>query len=404
MKILHTADWHLGDRLNHIDRTADLRRAVERVADYCVQRDVDVLLVAGDLFSERCRADGLRDSIEHLNRVFRPFLERGGTIVAITGNHDNETFCRTLVHAMALATPGPGAAGALLPGGRFYLAAEPTFLRLQDRAGTAVQFVLMPYPTDHRYLDESSQNYTTLEEKHRALQAAFTQKLVQMQQHPAFDARLPSVLAAHVHVRGSALPTLFRITEHEDILVQASDLPGPWSYVALGHIHQPQHLKGLPHVRYSGSIERLDMGERRDVKGVTLLEVGPGGLCGPAEHLPLEATEFVDLTLADARQDLARLREEFPRGSDGLVRLQVHFRAGDDLNAVLRELRTLFPRFYQIQWVDASAPANPGEAPAPGQRSVRETVLDYLGGQLAEHGERAAVLQLAEQLLLEEGA
>ena len=52
MRILHTADWHLGDRLGRQDRTDDLRRAVERVAGYCNSEKVDVLLVAGDLFSE----------------------------------------------------------------------------------------------------------------------------------------------------------------------------------------------------------------------------------------------------------------------------------------------------------------------------------------------------------------
>src|SRR5690349_10805469 len=57
MKILHTADWHLGDRLGRIDRTEDLRRAVERVARYCGEHQVDVLLVAGDLFSELARPD-----------------------------------------------------------------------------------------------------------------------------------------------------------------------------------------------------------------------------------------------------------------------------------------------------------------------------------------------------------
>ena len=51
MRILHTADWHLGDRLGRIDRTADLRTAVERVAAHCQEHRVDVLLVAGDLFS-----------------------------------------------------------------------------------------------------------------------------------------------------------------------------------------------------------------------------------------------------------------------------------------------------------------------------------------------------------------
>ena len=70
MRILHTADWHLGDRLGRIDRTDDLRKAVERVADYCRAESVDVLLVAGDLFSELARPDGLREAIEHLQEVF----------------------------------------------------------------------------------------------------------------------------------------------------------------------------------------------------------------------------------------------------------------------------------------------------------------------------------------------
>src|SRR5207302_7411208 len=96
MRILHTADWHLGDRLGRIDRTDDLRRAVERVADYCVRRSVDVLLVAGDLFSELARPDTLREAIRHVQETFRGFLCEGGTIVTLTGNHDNENFCQTL--------------------------------------------------------------------------------------------------------------------------------------------------------------------------------------------------------------------------------------------------------------------------------------------------------------------
>ena len=86
MRILHTADWHLGDRLGRIDRTADLRRAVERIAAYCAEHAVEVLLVAGDMFSEMARPDSLRASIEHLQQTFQPFLLTGGTILALTGN------------------------------------------------------------------------------------------------------------------------------------------------------------------------------------------------------------------------------------------------------------------------------------------------------------------------------
>ena len=153
MRILHTADWHLADRLGRIDRTADLRRAVERVADYCRQEKVDVLLVAGDLFSELAGADALRDSIRHLQEVFHDFLLQGGTILTLTGNHDKENFCQTLRHAMHLAAPVSDKNGDVVQPGRLYLATGPSLLRLGDRAtGGQVQFVLMPYPTPARYL------------------------------------------------------------------------------------------------------------------------------------------------------------------------------------------------------------------------------------------------------------
>src|SRR5262245_57129683 len=103
MRILHTADWHLADRLGRIDRTDDLRRAVERVAAYCAGESVDLLLVAGDLFSELAGPEALRESIRHLQDVFGAFLREGGSILAMTGNHDKENFCQTLRHAMNLA-------------------------------------------------------------------------------------------------------------------------------------------------------------------------------------------------------------------------------------------------------------------------------------------------------------
>jgi DNA repair protein SbcD/Mre11 len=105
MRILHTADWHLNDRLGRIDRTDDLRKAVERVAVHCREQKADVLLVAGDLFSELARPDALRETIRHWQDVFADFLAGGGTILTITGNHDNENFCQTLRHAMTPHRP-----------------------------------------------------------------------------------------------------------------------------------------------------------------------------------------------------------------------------------------------------------------------------------------------------------
>jgi exonuclease SbcD len=407
MNILHTADWHLGDRLGRIDRTEDLRRAVERVAGYCGEHQVDVLLIAGDLFSELARADSLRASIEHLQAVFESFLLNGGTILAVTGNHDNENFCQTLCLVMTLAAPTAGKDGDLRPPGRLYLTSSPTFLRLADRQGQEVQFILMPYPTPTRYLrEEETQRYGSLEEKNQRLHEAYARKLVLVQQDPRFNPSVPSVLAAHIHVQGATLPNLFRMSEQESIVFTENDLPAGMAYVALGHIHQPQALLGLPHVRYSGSIERLDLGERRDNKGVVLLEIGPEGRRGEPVVLPLDATPIYSVELCTPlKQQIQQLRTQFPNAGRDLVHIQFTYTAGvDNLEETLRELEEIFPRWYSRDWIEAGT-LGPGltAGEANPVRSFEDTVRDYLRQELINYpdADREAVLTRAEALIKE---
>ena len=407
MKILHTADWHLGDRLGRIDRTDDLRRAVERVAVYCKQERVDVLLVAGDLFSELARPDSLRETIRHWQDVFREFLETGGTILTLTGNHDNENFCQTLVHAMTLAAPTVGRAGEVIPPGRLYLAAEPTFVRLQDRlGGHDVQFVLMPYPTPSKLLKgEGGMKYGSPDEKNRMLVTAWADSLRAIRAHPLYDQKAPAVLSAHVHVHGSAIgPSLFRLTEQEDVVVEGSELPQQFDYVALGHIHKPQTL-GAPHVRYSGSIERMDLGEQTDQKGVVLIEIGPDGRDGEPVVLPMPATPIYEVNIRKPAEDLPRLRHEFPDAKTDLVNLHISYTAGvDQLEDVLKELDGIFPRWYARDWQESGA-LGPSLALLDGLRSkgFGETVREYLQQELIQHGEdeRQAILTIADELLKE---
>ena len=312
MRILHTADWHLADRLGRIDRTDDLRRSVERVGEYCRQERIDVLLVAGDLFSELAGSEALRDTIRHLQEVFAGFLREGGTILTLTGNHDKENFCQTLRHAMSLAAPANDEPGALIPPGRLYLATAPTLLRIMDSpSSTPVQFLLMPYPTPTRYLeDEVSQKYQGLDEKNRHLMRAFTAKLHQLHDSEHFNPDLPAILSAHIAVRGSELPTLFRLSDQEDVVFSDEDLPTGFAYVALGHIHKPQCLGGQSHVRYSGSIERLDLGESDDEKSVVVFDIGPEGLQGEPRTLPLEATPIYEIDIRSPGEEIPRLKHK----------------------------------------------------------------------------------------------
>lgn len=404
MRILHTADWHLNDRLGRIDRTDDLRAAVERVAVHCREQKVDVLLVAGDLFSELARPDALRESIRHWQEVFAEFLDRGGTILTLTGNHDNENFCQTLRHAMALAAPSADRLGEVVPHGRLYLASEPTFLRLPDKAGGDVQFMLMPYPTPTRYLrGEAGQKYANPEEKTRLLVTAFENTIQQLRTHTKYRSGGPNVLAAHANVFGAVVgESLFRITPQEDVVVSGEKFADQFDYVALGHIHKEQFL-GHEHIRYSGSIEKMDLGEARDQKSVTLFDLGPNGLAGDVALLPMPSTPVYEVSVTDPTADLPRLKEEYAGAERDLVNLHIRYTAGEhNLEEVLRELEAVFPRWYARDWQETGK-IGPTLVVGEADRSkgFADTVRDYLTQELTNHddAEKEALLKLANELI-----
>src|SRR5690349_19169731 len=119
MRILHTSDWHLSDRLGRVDRQPDIVARLKELAGYLDEHQVDVLLMTGDFFSQYSRTDAVRRALGDVNETFKPFLMRGGTIVAIAGNHDAEGLFNLLRHTLDLAAPlDPGAPrGQARPGG-----------------------------------------------------------------------------------------------------------------------------------------------------------------------------------------------------------------------------------------------------------------------------------------------
>ncbi len=167
MKIVHTADWHLCDRLGRLNRTADLRERVERVAAYCEAHKADVLAIAGDLFYEDARHDEMAAALNHVNSVFCPFFARGGTILAVTGNHDQDARIDLVRAGMSLVTMPTAAGGELTPG-RMYLLNRCFYGSIRAAAGDRVQFVLVPFPFAHRY--DLPPGFRTREELNTQLQ------------------------------------------------------------------------------------------------------------------------------------------------------------------------------------------------------------------------------------------
>lgn len=384
--------------MGRIDRTGDVRAAVDRVAGIVEAEHADVLLVAGDLFSELARPDTLRDAVAHWNTTFGPFMARGGTVLAITGNHDNETFCHTLRHAMALAAPLPPP-GTLAPTGRFYLATEPSRIRLQAPGDAqAVSFVLMPFPTVTRYPGAADQPSG---EKHQTLSALFTRTMADLR--AACPQNDPAVLVAHITVRGANLNGgLFRSSTATDVAIDGATVWDTFTYAALGHIHKPQAVGGRDHVRYSGSIERMDLGEHHDSKCVVAGEIRAEGLAGPPREIPIPSTRVYEVNVQDLATDLPEL-ELSAKDPHDLVKLQICYdSAKETLDDVLKTLERLYPRWYAREWRNMKDIGATGVKDAVDPtKSFEETVLTYFERELLfeTDAEKAAVVKAIQELL-----
>jgi exonuclease SbcD len=382
VRIIHTADWHLCNRLGRIDRTHDLRRRVEKVAALCEVHAADVLIIAGDIFSEYADQDDIHQSFNHLQDVFAPFFKRGGTILAVTGNHDRDAKINMVRSGMSLASPFARSADGRLAGGRMYLNNGRGFARLADRDGQAVQFVFVPYPFPSRY-NMADAEILAKEQLHNRLHgevAHWLQKAIFEKE--GFNSALHTVLIGHLHIRGGQVHSLYKLTEADDVLFDFADLNPNWAYVALGHIHKPQAVNGERHVRYPGSLDALDHTEVGEgyTHGVILFDIGPKGLVADPQFLEIPHTPFHNITLTNLDEELPALAEKYPGREDAIVRVQIvphgHTISRDEAS---RHLRKLFPRLHQLDWL---RPDRPDSEPSAGgvshRASLEETVRSYV--------------------------
>ena len=86
MRILHTSDWHLGRQFHNVSLIDEQRKALEEIIEYIMHHDVDVLVIAGDIYD---RSVPPTSAVELMNNfVNRVCGELNLPVIMIPGNHD----------------------------------------------------------------------------------------------------------------------------------------------------------------------------------------------------------------------------------------------------------------------------------------------------------------------------
>ncbi len=328
IKFIHTADIHFGmENYGKIDaktgihtRLLDFEKALNSCIDVAIKENVDFFLFAGDAYKTH---NPSQTQQKLLFKCFLRLYSAGIPIVIVIGNHDHPL---SFGKAHALDMLGE------IPLEGFHVFSKPGSIVLNTKNGP-ITIVGVPWPTRNsiaiadRHLDKSNSQLTEYISKAVAhIISDYAQKI---------DQTIPAVLASHITVNtGIFSGSEKRAIYGNDPMLMPSQLAiKPFDYVALGHLHRHQNLNesGYPAVVYSGSIERIDFGERKEDKGFCLVTI-PEKHKATYEFIPVPTRPFIqiEVTLISGIPQTEQIIDAIKKHTltDAIVKIIYHVPAG----------------------------------------------------------------------------
>jgi exonuclease SbcD len=384
MRILHTADWHVGRLLRGRSRADEHAAVLAEIAGVAAAETVDLVIVAGDLF------DTAAPSPESERIVYQALLDLAGTgasVVVIAGNHDSDRRLQAVAPLLDLG----------------HVITRPVFARpdaggvvtVTSRDGSETALVAtLPFLSQRHVIRADdlmgqSQTESNLQyaERVRRLLAGLTD---------GFGASTVNIVAAHCTMAGAS-PTGSERAAHTvfEYAIDATAIPATATYTALGHLHRQQQVAGPSPAWYCGSPLMLDFGETGDTKGVLVVDAAPGK---PAKVRPVPLTAGRRLRLLVG--SLLELRAQAGDTVDDWLKVIVRepLRIG-----LADEVRELFPNVVDIavEPPDTGARRPAVERASRRGRSPHELFVAYLDEQSVED---PRLVQLFDELYEEASA
>jgi len=370
MRIVHTSDWHLGQKLLSCDREREQQLALDWLLELIEAQQAKLLLVAGDVFD-------IGNPPNSARRMYYRFLTRlMGTscrhVVITGGNHDSPAMLQAPrdllrhfnIHVVGEA--GSEVADEVIP--------------LYDEGGELIAVVgAVPFLRD-RDLKYSIAGERSDERIHRLRQALANhyRELAEAMQ-PFAGKGVPLIAMGHLYAGGtyaSARQDNIYIGDIENI--RAEDFSDLFDYVALGHLHRRQEVGGNPHIQYSGSLLPLSFSETKDEKGVLQLDWKQGAWAS-IEFLPAPTFRRLKTITGQAEEVKQKLLAFAGRGKRNLTPWVEVLVKADRLHPQFdQELRELVSEAdLELLKIRIENPASGTESEAPEEVQLKDlSVLD----------------------------
>lgn len=253
MRFLHLADLHLGKTLGDFDLRDDQRYILKQILAVAVSKQVDAVLIAGDVFDKTVPSEG---AVQILDEFIRALVKHHLQVYMISGNHDSD---ERLNFGSSLFEANDVHIAAKYQGELFQYVAEDAY--------GMVHIYQLPF------VKASQVKRAFPDAKIETYEDAVREVLA----HAEIDPAQRNILVAHQFVSGKGKdPTLGgsegALTQHVGTVEKIGyDSFGAFCYVALGHIHSSQSV-GREEVRYAGSPLKYSLSEAGSVKQI------PGGV------------------------------------------------------------------------------------------------------------------------------
>ena len=361
VRILHTSDWHAGKTMRGRSRADEHRAVFAEIAGLARQREVDLVLVAGDLF------DTAAPGPEAEQVVWQALLDlaaTGASVVALAGNHDHPA-------RFDAARGVAGHAGITLVG-RARRPDDGGLLEFRARSGERIQVAAVPFCSQRHVVKTA--HLMGFDAAENALVYAQWMAQVTAALCAGFDPGAVNVLTAHLAARGGVKGGGERDAQlTEAYWVDPADFPASAHYVALGHLHRMQSLpSGVP-AWYCGSPLQLDFGETENQPGVLLVEAA-ADTPATVERLSLSAGRRLRIltgTLADLATRAGTTGDDFLRV----------FVAEPARPGLADEVRELFPAAVDVRIIHDDDEAAAAVASRRAGRTPSELFAEYLASQ-----------------------